>query len=286
MKIGFIGTGVMGAAIAGHLMDAGHELTVYNRTKSKADTLVAAGASWADTPTKVAQNSEVVFTMVGFPSDVEEVYFGKNGIFNGLEKEGIVVDMTTSRPSLAVKIAKYAKEHGFHAIDAPVSGGDIGAKNATLTIMAGGEEETYKSLLPIFKVISKATNFFGFAGAGQHAKMANQIMIAGTMTGLTEMLLYAQHAGLDEQKILETLSAGGANNWSMNNYVPRILKNDFTPGFFARHFLKDLRIALEEADKMGLDLKATAEAKRLYEVMVDVKGLGSQGTQGLINIYK
>lgn len=286
MKIGFIGTGVMGAAIAGHLMDAGHELTVYNRTKSKADTLVAAGASWADTPTKVAQNSEVVFTLVGFPSDVEEVYFGKNGIFNGLEKEGIVVDMTTSRPSLAVKIAKYAKEHGFHAIDAPVSGGDIGAKNATLTIMAGGEEETYKSLLPIFKVISKATNFFGFAGAGQHAKMANQIMIAGTMTGLTEMLLYAQHAGLDEQKILETLSAGGANNWSMNNYVPRILKNDFTPGFFARHFLKDLRIALEEADKMGLDLKATAEAKRLYEVMVDVKGLGSQGTQGLINIYK
>ncbi|KRM92761.1 NAD(P)-dependent oxidoreductase [Liquorilactobacillus cacaonum] len=286
MKIGFIGTGVMGAAIAGHLMDAGHELTVYNRTKSKADTLVAAGASWADTPTKVAQNSEVVFTMVGFPSDVEEVYFGKNGIFNGLEKEGIVVDMTTSRPSLAVKIAKYAKEHGFHAIDAPVSGGDIGAKNATLTIMAGGEEETYKSLLPIFKVISKATNLFGFAGAGQHAKMANQIMIAGTMTGLTEMLLYAQHAGLDEQKILETLSAGGANNWSMNNYVPRILKNDFTPGFFARHFLKDLRIALEEADKMGLDLKATAEAKRLYEVMVDVKGLGSQGTQGLINIYK
>lgn len=286
MKIGFIGTGVMGAAIAGHLMDAGHELTVYNRTKSKADTLVAAGASWADTPTKVAQNSEVVFTLVGFPSDVEEVYFGKNGIFNGLEKEGIVVDMTTSRPSLAVKIAKYAKEHGFHAIDAPVSGGDIGAKNATLTIMAGGEEETYKSLLPIFKVISKATNLFGFAGAGQHAKMANQIMIAGTMTGLTEMLLYAQHAGLDEQKILETLSAGGANNWSMNNYVPRILKNDFTPGFFARHFLKDLRIALEEADKMGLDLKATAEAKRLYEVMVDVKGLGSQGTQGLINIYK
>lgn len=286
MKIGFIGTGVMGAAIVGHLMDAGHELTVYNRTKSKADTLVAAGASWADTPTKVAQNSEVVFTLVGFPSDVEEVYFGKNGIFNGLEKEGIVVDMTTSRPSLAVKIAKYAKEHGFHAIDAPVSGGDIGAKNATLTIMAGGEEETYKSLLPIFKVISKATNLFGFAGAGQHAKMANQIMIAGTMTGLTEMLLYAQHAGLDEQKILETLSAGGANNWSMNNYVPRILKNDFTPGFFARHFLKDLRIALEEADKMGLDLKATAEAKRLYEVMVDVKGLGSQGTQGLINIYK
>lgn len=286
LKIGFIGTGVMGAAIAGHLIEAGHKLTVYNRTKSKTDKLVAAGATWADTPTEVAKKSDVVFTMVGFPTDVEEVYFSDEGIFKGLKTEGITVDMTTSRPSLAVKIADYAKEHGFHAVDAPVSGGDIGAQNATLTIMAGGEEETYNKLLPLFKVISKATNLFGAAGSGQHAKMANQIMIAGTMTGLTEMLLYAQHAGLDEQKILETLSAGGANNWSMTNYVPRILKNDFTPGFFSRHFLKDLRIALEEADKMGLDLKATAEAKRLYEVMVDVKGLGNQGTQGLINIYK
>ncbi|EJE97885.1 NAD(P)-dependent oxidoreductase [Liquorilactobacillus mali] len=286
LKIGFIGTGVMGAAIAGHLIKAGHKLTVYNRTKSKTDKLVAAGATWADTPTEVAKTSDIVFTMVGFPTDVEEVYFGDKGIFKGLKAGSITVDMTTSRPSLAVKIADYAKKHDFHAVDAPVSGGDVGAQNATLTIMVGGEEETYNELLPLFKVIGKATNFFGAAGSGQHAKMANQIMIAGTMTGLTEMLLYAQHAGLDEQKILETLSAGGANNWSMTNYVPRILKNDFTPGFFARHFLKDLRIALEEADKMGLDLKATAEAKRLYEVMVDVKGLGNQGTQGLINIYK
>ncbi|KRL05941.1 NAD(P)-dependent oxidoreductase [Liquorilactobacillus oeni] len=286
MKIGFIGTGVMGAAIAGHFLDAGHSLTVFNRTKSKTDKLVAKGAVWAPTPEEVAEKSDVVFTMVGFPQDVEKVYFGKNGIFNGLSRDGITVDMTTSKPSLAEKISTYAAEHHFHALDAPVSGGDIGAKNAELTIMVGGEEKSYQKLLPLFKSISKKTNYFGKAGNGQHAKMVNQIMIAGTMTGLTEMLLYAQHAGLDEEKILATLSAGGAANWSMSNYVPRILKDDFTPGFFARHFLKDLRIALEEADRMGLDLRATATAKRLYEVMVDVKGLGNQGTQGLINIYK
>jgi len=285
MQLGFIGTGVMGAAIAKNLMAAGYQLTVYNRTKSKTDALVAAGATWANTPAAVAAQSDVVFTMVGFPADVEQVYFGDQGIFTSLKTGKTVIDMTTSRPKLAAKIADYATAHGFHALDAPVSGGDIGAKNATLTIMVGGDDATYAAMQPLFKVIGHQVNHFGTAGTGQHAKMANQIMIAGTMTGLTEMLLYTKAAGLDPQKVLSTLSSGGADNWSMDNYVPRILKGDYTPGFFARHFLKDLRIALSEADAMGLDLVATAQAKRLYEVMVDVKGLGDQGTQGLINSY-
>ncbi|WP_057743071.1 NAD(P)-dependent oxidoreductase [Liquorilactobacillus capillatus] len=285
MKIGFVGTGVMGGAIIKNLMAAGHSLTVFNRTKQKADKLITAGAVWAPTPKAVAAQSDIVFTMVGFPKDVEQVYFSKEGLFAGLHKGATAIDMTTSRPSLATKIAAAGKQHGFNILDAPVSGGDIGAQNATLTIMVGGDEECYRQMIPLFKTIGKTANYFGLAGAGQHAKMANQIMIAGTMTGLTEMLLYTRQAGLDEQKILETLSSGGADNWSMDNYVPRILRDDYTPGFFARHFLKDLRIALEEAAKMGLDLRATNEAKRLYEIMVDIKGLGNQGTQGLINIY-
>ncbi|MGN8127919.1 NAD(P)-dependent oxidoreductase [Lactiplantibacillus plantarum] len=285
MKLGWIGTGVMGAAIVRNLMTAGYDVTVYNRTKSKADALVAAGATWADTPAAVAETSDVIFTMVGFPRDVEQVYFGDHGIFSGLAAGKTVIDMTTSQPKLAVKIATYAREHDMHALDAPVSGGDIGAKNATLTVMVGGDADTYEAMLPLFNVLGHKVNHFGDVGTGQHAKMANQIMIAGTMTGLTEMLLYTKAAGLDPEKVLATLSSGGADNWSMDNYVPRILKDDYTPGFFARHFLKDLRIALSEADAMGLNLVATAQAKRLYEVMVDVKGLGDQGTQGLINIY-
>lgn len=285
MKLGWIGTGVMGAAIVRNLMTAGYDVTVYNRTKSKADALVAAGATWADTPAAVAETSDVIFTMVGFPRDVEQVYFGDHGIFSGLAAGKTVIDMTTSQPKLAVKIATYAREHDMHALDAPVSGGDIGAKNATLTVMVGGDADTYEAMLPLFNVLGHKVNHFGDAGTGQHAKMANQIMIAGTMTGLTEMLLYTKAAGLDPEKVLATLSSGGADNWSMDNYVPRILKDDYTPGFFARHFLKDLRIALSGADAMGLNLVATAQAKRLYEVMVDVKGLGDQGTQGLINIY-
>ncbi|AVK63469.1 oxidoreductase [Lactobacillus sp. CBA3606] len=286
MQLGWIGTGVMGAAIVKNLMAAGHTLTVYNRTKSKTDALVAQGATWAATPAAVAAASDVVFTMVGFPKDVEQVYFGEQGIFSQLAAGKTVIDMTTSQPKLAVKIAAYAQKHGIQALDAPVSGGDIGAKNATLTVMVGGDEAAYTAMLPLFQAVGHKVNYFGAAGTGQHAKMANQIMIAGTMTGLTEMLLYTEAAGLDPEKVLATLSSGGADNWSMENYVPRILKADYTPGFFARHFLKDLRIALTEADAMGLDLVATAQAKRLYEVMVDVKGLGDQGTQGLINSYR
>ncbi len=286
MKMGFIGTGVMGAAIAANLLKAGNELTVFNRTKSKTDKLVDAGATWADSPQKVAAASEVVFSMVGFPTDVEQIYFGKEGIFAGADKGTIVIDMTTSKPLLAQKIGDYGKEHGVDALDAPVSGGDVGAKKGTLTVMVGGDEEAYHKVEPLFEQISSKVTLFGPAGSGQHAKMANQIMIAGTMTGLTETLLYTKAAGLDPNKVLDALSGGGAQNWSLTNYGPRVLQGNFKPGFFARHFLKDLRIALEESDRMGLDLTATANAKRLYEVMVDVYGLGDEGTQGLINIYK
>ncbi|MCP0885848.1 NAD(P)-dependent oxidoreductase [Ligilactobacillus sp. WILCCON 0076] len=286
MQIGFIGTGVMGNAIAVNLLKAGHTLTVFNRTKSKTDNLVNLGATWADSPKLVAQKSDLVFTMVGMPTDVENVYFNDDGIFAGLTANKTVVDLTTSRPDLAKKIYSYAKSHAIFALDAPVSGGDIGAKNATLTIMVGGELSVFNQIEAIFKEIGQTVNYFGPAGSGQHTKMANQIMIAGTMTGLTEMLLYAKAANLDLNKVLATVGGGSAANWSLSNYGPRILKDDYTPGFFARHFLKDLRIALDEADKMNLTLPATTEAKRLYEVMVDECHLGDQGTQGLINSYK
>ncbi|MCH5462316.1 NAD(P)-dependent oxidoreductase [Lactobacillus sp. LC28-10] len=286
MKLGFIGTGVMGGAIAAHLLDAGNELVVYNRTKSKTDALVEKGATWLDTPAKVAEQADVIFSMVGYPTDVESIYFGDQGVFSTLTAGKTVVDMTTSTPTLAEKIAVKAEELGAHALDAPVSGGDVGARNATLTVMVGGDKATYDKIEPLFEEVGQKVHLFGSAGKGQHTKMANQIMIAGTMTGTVEMMVYAQHAGLNMTDVLATLSSGGADNWSMDNYAPRILKGDYTPGFFAKHFLKDLRIALDEAEKMKLDLPATKLAKQLYETMVDEKGLGDDGTQGLIKLYE
>ncbi|GAX04151.1 3-hydroxyisobutyrate dehydrogenase [Secundilactobacillus pentosiphilus] len=286
MKLGFIGTGVMGGAIALHLLEAGHDLVVYNRTKSKTDTLVANGATWVETPAEVAEQADVIFSMVGYPADVDAIYFGDQGIFSTLAAGKTVVDMTTSTPTLAEKIAAKADELNAHALDAPVSGGDVGAKKATLTVMVGGDQTTYDAVKPLFELVGQKVHRFGPAGKGQHTKMANQIMIAGTMTGTVEMMVYAQHAGLNMTDVLDTLSSGGADNWSMDNYAPRILKGDYTPGFFAKHFLKDLRIALDEADKMKLDLPATKLAKQLYETMVDKKGLGDDGTQGLIKLYE
>lgn len=286
MKLGFIGTGVMGGAIASHLLEAGHDLVVYNRTKSKTDALVANGATWVETPAEVAQRADVIFSMVGYPADVDAIYFGDQGIFSTLTAGKTVVDMTTSTPTLAEKIAAKADELNAHALDAPVSGGDVGAKKATLTVMVGGDQATYDAVKPLFELVGQKVHLFGPAGKGQHTKMANQIMIAGTMTGTVEMMVYASHAGLNMTDVLDTLSSGGADNWSMENYAPRILKGDYTPGFFAKHFLKDLRIALDEADKMNLDLPATKLAKQLYETMVDEKGLGDDGTQGLIKLYE
>lgn len=284
MEIGFIGIGVMGHAIVGHLQKVGHTLHVYNRTKAKADDLVAAGAIWEETPEKVAAASEIIFTMVGYPADVEEVYYGPVGIFQSDVAGKTLVDLTTSTPSLAEKIAATAKEKGATSLDAPVSGGDLGAKNATLTIMVGGEEETFNRVLPLFEIMGKSYALHGGPGKGQHTKMANQIMIAGTMTGMTEMLVYSKAAGLNQPKVIETLAGGSASNWSMENYGPRILKADYSPGFFVKHFIKDLKIALDEAEKMQLDLPATRLAKELYEKLAD-KGFENDGTQALIKLW-
>ncbi|MCJ1978674.1 NAD(P)-dependent oxidoreductase [Lactococcus carnosus] len=284
-KIGFIGLGVMGHAIAANLLADGYDLHVYNRTVSKADDLVANGAHVAATPKAVAEVSDLIITMVGYPTDVKAVYFDKStGIFSGISAGKLVVDMTTSTPTLAKEIAEKASELGVLALDAPVSGGDIGAKNRTLTIMTGGDRLAYDRLADVFSKIGKKSQYFGAAGSGQHVKMANQIGIAGTMTALSELLVYAKAAGLPLEAVIETLSAGGANTWSLTNYGPRILKADYSPGFFVKHFIKDLKIALEESEKMGLTLPATQGALSLYEQLAD-KGYEDAGTQALIKLW-
>ncbi|MFQ8678051.1 MAG: NAD(P)-dependent oxidoreductase [Enterococcus avium] len=284
MRIGFIGTGVMGKSIVKHFLAKGHEVMVYNRTKSKTDELVAQGAIWQETPAEVTNASEIFFSMVGYPSDVEEIYYGANGIFSVEVKDKILVDLTTSTPTLAEKIYQTAKKEGAAALDAPVSGGDLGAQNGTLSIMVGGDQAVYDSVVPLFDIMGKSYSLQGKAGAGQHTKMANQIMIAGTMTGMTEMLVYAKAANLDVEKVLETLGGGAAQNWSMSNYAPRILKADYSPGFFVKHFIKDLKIALDEAEKMHLNLPATKLATELYERLAD-QGFDNDGTQALIKLW-
>jgi 3-hydroxyisobutyrate dehydrogenase len=285
MNIGFIGTGVMGHAVVTHLMNAGHQLIVFNRTKSKTNDLVKAGATWQDSPKKVTEMSDIIFTMVGYPQDVEETYYQEDtGIFAAEVKNKILVDLTTSTPSLAEKIFLTAKERQAESLDAPVSGGDLGAKNGTLTIMVGGQEDVFEKVLPVFNQFGKTINLQGIAGKGQHTKMANQIMIAGTMTGMTEMLVYANKADLDLEKVLVTLGGGSAANWSMSNYSPRILAENYTPGFFVKHFVKDLKIALDEAEKMNIDLPSTELAKNLYQKLED-NGYGNDGTQALIKLW-
>lgn len=285
MKVGFIGTGVMGTGIITNLLKKGTPVAVFNRTKAHAQKVLDLGAQWVDSPSSLAGQSDVVFTMVGFPQDVEEVYYGDQGLFKNVHAGEYLVDMTTSSPALDQRIAQDGDKLGLHVLDAPVSGGDVGAKNGTLTVMVGGEKEDLKALRPLFDQFSADVNYFGPAGSGQNAKMANQIMVAGTMTGMTEALVYAKAAGLDLDQVIQTLQGGAAENFSLGSYGPRILKQDYTPGFFAKHFLKDLRIALQTADQMQLDLPATKEAKRLYEVLVDDQGLGDEGTQALIKLY-
>ncbi|MEG0550430.1 MAG: NAD(P)-dependent oxidoreductase [Vagococcus sp.] len=283
-KIGFIGTGVMGASVVIHLLNAKYEVTVYNRTKSKTDDLVKLGATWQETPQKVTEASDIIFSMVGFPTDVEGIYYGEEGVFKADVAGKILIDMTTSTPSLAGKIAETASSLGASSLDAPVSGGDLGAKNGTLTTMVGGDQDTFNQVEEILNVFSGKVNFQGAPGSGQHTKMANQIMIAGTMTGMTELLVYAKAANLDVEKVLDTVGGGSAANWSLTNYAPRILKQDYTPGFFVKHFVKDLNIALTEAEKMGIDLPATQKARDLYESLID-KGFENDGTQALIKLW-
>ena len=284
MKIGFIGTGVMGSSMVRHLLKAGYQVNVYNRTKEKAMSLVDEGAVWQDTPAAIASVSDIILTIVGYPSDVEEVYFGAGGVFEGLSEGKIIVDMTTSTPALAVKLAEEAEEIGVESLDAPVSGGDLGAKNGTLTVMVGGNEEAYLKAYPVLNTFSGALQLFGVAGSGQHTKMANQIMVAGTMTGLIEMLAYAKKAELNLEDVIKTVNGGAARNWSLENYGPRIIQNDYSPGFFVKHFVKDLKIALDEAKKMDLNLPATKQAYVLYKALEDA-GHGDEGTQSLIKLW-
>lgn len=279
-KIGWIGTGIMGNPMARHLVNAGYKLNVYNRTKQKAEELIGMGATWYDTPADISANSDVIVTMIGFPKDVEECYFGNQGIFNQLKKGSILIDMTTTKPSLAIKIAEEAEKRGAASIDAPVSGGQVGAIDATLSIMVGGKKEVVDAALPLLQVVGKNIVYQGNAGAGQHTKMCNQITIAGTMIGVCEGLIYGVKAGLDLNTMLESISKGAAGCWTLNVLAPKVVKGDFAPGFFVDHFVKDLTIALEEAETMKLSLPGLALVKQLY-LSIQAMGKGSSGTQVL-----
>ncbi|WP_243312541.1 NAD(P)-dependent oxidoreductase [Fundidesulfovibrio agrisoli] len=279
-RIGWIGTGIMGSSMCGHLMDAGYAMTVYNRSKLKAEPLLARGATWADTPRDVAQASDVVFTIVGFPKDVREVYFGADGVFAGAGTGAVLVDMTTNSPSLAVEIADKAEDAGMFALDAPVSGGDVGARNAALSIMVGGAPEVFEAVRPLFGAMGKTIVHQGPAGSGQHAKMCNQIVIAGHMIGVCESLLYAVRAGLEPSRVLESIATGAAACPALNNLWPRILKDDYAPGFIIDHFIKDMGIVVEESKRMGFRLKGLMLVEEIYRE-AQAMGFGSNGTQAL-----
>ena len=279
-KIGWIGTGVMGLSMCKHLLDAGYAATLYSRTKSKAQPLLDQGAQWADTPADVASQSDVVFTIVGFPHDVREVILGSSGVLHGLSSGNVVVDMTTSEPSLAVEIAAAAESKQANGIDAPVSGGDVGAREARLSIMVGGHAETVKTVMPLFEIMGKTIIHQGGPGAGQHTKMVNQTLIATNMIGVCEALLYAHQAGLDLNTVMQSVASGAAGSWSLSNLGPRIIDNNFDPGFFVEHFIKDMGIALSEAKRMNLCLPGLALAHQLY-VALAAQGHAKDGTHAL-----
>jgi 3-hydroxyisobutyrate dehydrogenase len=279
-RIGWIGTGVMGASMCGHLLDAGFAATVFNRTRSKAEPLLAAGAAWAESPKAVAEAADVIFTIVGYPADVRQTILGPGGVLEGCRPGKIIVDMTTSEPSLAVEIAAAAAKVGACSLDAPVSGGDVGAREGRLSIMIGGDAEAIESLRPCWAAMGKTFVRQGGPGAGQHTKMANQILIASNMVGVCEGLLYAYKAGLDLETVMQSVASGGAGSWSLTNLGPRIIANNFAPGFFVEHFVKDLGIALAEARRLGLCLPGLALANQLYLSLV-VHGHARDGTQAL-----
>ena len=277
--IGWIGTGVMGKSMCAHILNAGYSVSVYNRTKEKANDLVQMGAIWCSSPKDVAEKCDILFTIVGFPLDVEEVYLGENGVLKTIKKNSIIVDMTTSEPSLAQKIYNEAKKMGVSSLDAPVSGGDVGAKNGTLAIMIGGDNEAYETVLPFFNLMGQNISYMGKEGAGQHTKMSNQILIASTMIGTIESLLYAYKAGNDLEAVINVIGKGAAGCWSINNLGPRIAKNNFEPGFFIKHFVKDMGIALKEAKLMKLSLPGLALAYQfyMYALALGLENLGSHG---------
>lgn len=280
-RIGWIGTGVMGASMAGHLMAAGYPLTIHTRSREKAAELEAGGAGWADSPADVAAQSDVTFAIVGFPDDVRSVFLDVDGALAGAQRGSVLVDMTTSEPSLAIEIAGKAVEKDVGSIDAPVSGGDVGARNATLSIMIGGADDDVARVWPLFEIMGEGLVHVGGPGAGQHTKMVNQILIASGMIGVCEALLYAQEAGLDLEKTIDAVGGGAAGSWSLSNYGPRMLKGDFAPGFLVDHFIKDMEIAKSESNALGLTAPGLTLAHKLY-LDLQAQGGGTSGTQALI----
>lgn len=284
MKIAFIGVGVMGKSMVRNLMKNGNELHIYSRRKETALEVIGEGAIWHDTIGSVVSGADAVITIVGYPSDVEQVYFGENGIIENAKAGAILIDMTTSSPKLAQKIYEAAKQKGLKALDAPVSGGDVGAKNATLAIMVGGDKDVFDAAMPIFQAMGQNIKYEGAAGFGQHTKMANQIALGGAIAGVCEAMTYAKNAGLDIQTMLDTISTGAAGSWQMSNMAPRMLKGDFDPGFFVKHYIKDLNIACEEADDRDVQMPVTQIVRKMY-VELESQGLGDLGTQALIKHY-
>ncbi len=278
--IGWVGIGVMGRSMCGHLLRAGHTVKVHTRTKESAESVLAAGAQWCASPGDVARDAEFVFSIVGYPADVRSVYLGENGIVDQAAPGAVVVDMTTSEPGLAVEIHAAAKARGIFALDAPVSGGDLGARNATLAIMVGGEQNAFGRTLPLFESMGQNIRLMGGPGAGQHTKMSNQILIAGTMIGVVESLLYAVRAGLGMDAVIDVIGSGAAGSWSINNLGRRIAQDDFAPGFYIKHFVKDMGIALAEAKRMRIALPGLALVEQLY-VAAMAQGLENMGTQAL-----
>ncbi|MFC5985728.1 NAD(P)-dependent oxidoreductase [Marinicrinis lubricantis] len=284
-KIGMIGTGVMGQSMAGHLLSAGYTVHVYNRTKQKAEPLLEKGAVWFDQPGKLAEQSDIVITMVGFPQDVESLYLDSDGILAHAKPGSIVIDMTTSSPQLAQTIFEHAEQKQIYALDAPVSGGDVGAREARLSIMVGGERNVFEAALPIFQKMGRNIVYQGKAGAGQYTKLSNQIAVASTMIAVAEALVFAEKAGLDPFEVLRSIESGAAGSWTMSNLGPRMLKGDFAPGFYVKHFLKDLKIAIEAAEQLGIQLEGLRLAKRLYD-QLSAQGESDRGTQVLYQLLK
>lgn len=282
--IGFVGTGVMGRSMALNLMKEGLTVCVYNRTREKAEALIAEGAIWKDTPGEVAKACDIIITIVGYPRDVEEVYFNADGIIANAQEGAYLIDMTTSSPSLAKKIYQAAKEKGLFAMDAPVSGGDIGAREGTLSIMVGADDAAYNALLPLFELLGKNIQHQGTAGAGQYTKMANQIAIAGNMMGVSEAIAYAKTVGLDPTHVLDSIATGAAGSWSLSNLAPRMIRGDWAPGFYIKHFIKDMKIAIDSAEEENLSLPGLTLAKQLYDELA-IKGLENEGTQALVKLF-
>jgi 3-hydroxyisobutyrate dehydrogenase len=280
-RIGWIGTGVMGASMCGHVLAKGYPVVVHTRSKAKAQTLLDHGATWAASPGAVGQQSEIVFTIVGFPHDVREVYFGREGLLPTARGGQVLVDMTTTEPTLAKEIYEAARGKGAAALDAPVSGGDVGARNATLSIMIGGDQPIIEQVMPLFQAMGKRIMHQGGPGAGQHTKMSNQIVIAGTMVGVCESLVYGYKAGLRLEALVDCIRGGAAACWALDNLAPRVIKRDFAPGFFVEHFIKDMGIALAEAERMGIALPGLALVHQLY-LAVRAQGHGRAGTQALV----